>query len=352
MRRVGETLLDSHCASCGAELSKDGPYCIACGHKVVNAVDPPDPSTIPDSELFDAKWRASVQVNTSRFYNHLNLLPISKPQDREHGYLNDPMFQGNGIQPRLILIVGGQSSGKDAKLVTIRQKVEQVYDGRNVGYQEAKGEAFRDILGAEKWPNRIIQVLSLNDVTDVSFKDDDLRDFFRIREVMQTKTGRSRGLVLLMIAGHTFYKIPTEFRAHLDMILLSDLPTSPKGTFHREIYESWVPDKLDQERLRRIRLKRIGDPRWCGYAYMIDHGEPAGFIYLPQVEARKERTLHLPSLHLPSLHLHLPHLPHLRREQKQAPQTLSKAPMGWLLKFAIIMFIITVLLFTAAHFLP
>jgi len=303
---------EPRCPNCMTWSSDRGAeYCLECGTKLIESQNsnssPVDVSRasefLTDAELFNESWRASVQKNTARFFEHLNLLPISKPQDREHGYLNDPMLQGNAIQKRAIMILGGESSGKDAKLATIRHKVEQVYDARNVAYQEAKGEAFRDILGAEKWPNKMIQVAGLNDCTDVDFKKDDLRDFFRIREVTQTKTGRSRGLVMLIMTGHTFYKIPTEFRQNTDMILLSDLPTSPKGTFHREIYESWVPDKLDQERLRRIRLKRIGDPRWCGYAYMIDHGEPAGFVYLPQVTTQKKRAW---SLSLPSVQVNVP----------------------------------------------
>lgn len=240
---------------------------------------------VPDAQLFNAEWRAAVLKNTERFYGAL--LPSMEQ-------LMNPELQGVATIERTTLLYGRMGSGKSAKTRTIIEKVRQFYGTKNVAVHEVMGEGFRAVLDAEKWPRRLIQVVAVHDCGRVKFSDADLRDFWRMRHIMAEKTGLSRGLVLLIFDSHSYFELPTVFRSDTDMILMSDLPTNP---FHKQQYKTFfIPEEADQERLRQFARERLNNPKFCGYAYMLDHGEPAGFIYLPQVAVQEKRGLHLPSI--------------------------------------------------------
>ncbi len=250
------------CQSCGSTVQPEDAYCQSCGKEY--HAPKPQLSTV------------EVEANTERFYQVL--LP-----SREQ--LMNPILRGNAIQQRLILCYGRQASGKSAKAETIVARVKQVYGTKNVGVQEAQGEGFRAILAAEKWPRRMITVIVLHDCTNVKFREEELRDFWRIRHIMQAKTGLNRGLVLLIFTAHTFFELPSTFRTDTDVILMSDMPSNP---FHKQQYEThFIPKKVDQDLMRILARGRLNDPRLCGYAYMLDHGEPSGFIYLAQTEEKR-----------------------------------------------------------------
>jgi len=234
-----------------------------------------------------------VRANTAHLYQAL--FPSMEQ-------LMNPILRGNAVQQRLILCYGRQGSGKSAKAETIVAHAKEVYGAKNVAVQVAQGEGFREILGASKWSRRMITVLVLHDCTNVKFREEELRDFWRIRHIMQAKTGLNRGLVLLIFTAHTFFELPPTFRTDTDIILMSDMPTNP---FHKQQYKTFfIPDGEDQERLRTFARERVNNPNFCGYAYMLDHGEPAGFIYLPQIAAQKKHVW--PKFVVPSVQVNVP----------------------------------------------
>lgn len=263
-----ESLLVSQvleCHSCGGYVNRDDAYCQECGHSLVKR---------PLST-------EAVRANTERFFS--TLLPSMEQ-------LMDPELQDNAIRQQSILIVGASSSGKTAKTKTIARRVVEKYGAKNVAVQVIDGRDLATLL-SQAWPRKLIQLIQCEDVTDVQFKDEVLQGLWKIRQTMEKQTGLQRGLVLLVYTVHSYFEAEKAMRLRTDFTLFSDVPTSP---IHRRMTHSYfIPDKEDQERLRQIARQRMSNPKLCGYAYMIDHGEPAGFVYLPQVktEGAKGRLL-------------------------------------------------------------
>lgn len=281
------------CASCGAPLTEDGPWCIMCG--VRQEADPPKQNSAPVRA--EAKpWTEQVVENTKRFYESLQL-----PTWEE---MNSPELQGCAITQRRIVLNGAAESGKSANADTIIAHIIGKYGRKKVATQiveVTKGEDFAQVLEGE-WEKKPIQVIDLDDCTDKSFdRKEMLGRFWDFRHIMQQKTGFSRGLLVTIIVTHSFFKIPDQFRtSDVHATLFKDIPTSPKGTFHEQIFKQFIPEKRDRDRLLSIQEQRMRNFGMRGYAYWLRMGRPAGFIYLPQVEERKRsREFSLPRLGFP-----------------------------------------------------
>lgn len=130
----------------------------------------------------------------------------------------------NAIKQRTISIFGRQESGKSN---TTRYVVEEalLQYGRNaVNVQVAKGEHFRELLEPDCWTKQPVQIIVLEDITFCKIDDDVLRDFFRIREIMQRNSERRDGLCIVLFTGHTFFQTPKSFRTNCDGLIALSAP--------------------------------------------------------------------------------------------------------------------------------
>ena len=287
---------EPRCPKCGAWGNQsDALFCEECGVKLdedsssVNSAPVHgdwDLESISDAKLFDEAWRLQVAKNTKKFYASLSLLPLVELKRR---------IGENAIESRAVVIDGKMASGKDSKTDTIVDHVQRLYGRGNVCFHEANGEAFHKILDAASWPRSPITVIALQDCTNVKFKEDpEIREFWRIRHVMQKKTGFTKGLAMTVMTTHEWFRFQKEFRADTDAILVSDLPTDEYDK--REYCRRFIPDKRDQERLKRIGLRKIIEPAWKGFAYAVG----IGFIYLPRVPPiTPDRTYAAPTPAIP-----------------------------------------------------
>ena len=228
--------------------------------------------------------RMTIHENTEHFFDSLQLPTWEEMREG----------QKCAIMQRHVVIMGSPESGKSAKVDTLlyhpQHGIVTRYGHGNVGIQRVPGERFHEVLDAEKWPHKRIQVVVLEDCTSKTFQDKSMAGFWEIRHKMQEKTGYSHGLIVTIITAHSFYKIPDEFRTiQLAALLFSDIPTSPDGTFHHTIFEKFIPNAADREFLRKNMELRLRDRKRRGFAYWLRWGNPAGIIWLPEVREQKAR---------------------------------------------------------------
>jgi hypothetical protein len=130
----------------------------------------------------------------------------------------------NAIEQRHLAIYGRQGIGKTNGARWIVEKAVERFGRSQVHVSVAKGEQFRSLLNPNFWNGKPIQIKVLEDLTFAELKDEDLRDFFRIREIMESNTGRYDGLCLVILTFHRFFNTPISLRSDCDSLLALSAP--------------------------------------------------------------------------------------------------------------------------------
>lgn len=171
------------------------------------------------------------------------LLPSELPESQDK--------QDNAIKQRVILIQGGQESGKSNTARVIVQGLRGHYKNKGVSVQWVQGENFKDVLES-KWNHKPIQVKVIEDVTDCKISELIARDFFRIRHVMAKKTGRREGLCILIFTLHAFYDMPISFRRDYDSLIIQRLPMGKSDL-------QFVEENIGSEGVKVLEEAEAGD---------------------------------------------------------------------------------------------
>jgi hypothetical protein len=132
----------------------------------------------------------------------------------------------NAIEQRHIIVYGRQGVGKTNCANWIVNQAVKRYGEDQVNVQRAMGENFHDLLTSSKWTRQRIQILVVEDLTNVKLRDEELRDFFRIRHFMNQQTGLLEGLCLVVFTCHRFHDTPISFRSDHDGLLVLSAPTN------------------------------------------------------------------------------------------------------------------------------
>jgi hypothetical protein len=143
------------------------------------------------------------------------LLPRALPES-----LDD---EDNAIKQRVLIVYGRQESGKSNTARVIIQGIKDLYGYKTVTARTVPAEDFRSILDS-KWSARPVQVIALEDITDVELTEADARDFFRIRHIMADRTGRLDGLCVVIFTLHRFHDMPKSFRSDYDSLIVHSVP--------------------------------------------------------------------------------------------------------------------------------
>jgi hypothetical protein len=132
----------------------------------------------------------------------------------------------NAIEQRHIIVYGRQGVGKTNCANWIVSEAIKRYGEDEVNVQKAMGENFHDLLTSSKWTRQRVQILVVEDLTNVKLRDEDLRDFFRIRHFMAQQTGQLEGLCLVVFTCHRFHDTPISFRSDHDGLIVLSAPTN------------------------------------------------------------------------------------------------------------------------------
>jgi hypothetical protein len=236
------------------------------------------------------------------------ILPTNLRQSLGHG--------DNAIEQRHLAIYGRQGIGKTNGARWIVEKAVERFGRSQVHVSVAKGEQFRSLLTPRFWNSKPIQIKVLEDLTFAELKDDDLRDFFRIREVMESNTGRHDGLCLVVLTFHRFFNTPISLRSDCDSLLVLSAPV--------EEYDSnYLERRIGVEDVNF--LAKAEEEQREGAAvltYRRNFRHNRGFqarLQVPRINPKQSYMVHCQE--------HQPRLPEGRQGEGMTPTTQSR--IGW-----------------------
>jgi hypothetical protein len=215
----------------------------------------------------------------------------------------------NAIIQKHIIVYGRQGRGKSNTARWLVEEAKGRFNEKNVNVQVAKGEDFRDLLESDSWTNQLVQILIVEDITNVSFSDENLRDFFRIREVMAKQSQRLDGLVLVVFTCHRFYDTPKSFRSDYDGLIALSAPSND----------------YDYDFLER----KFGDAWWLDKKKKIAYLEQADESQIPEGKALiLYRRTHKQRIQIPKIEPRSSFLVRMEQYWKQetAPESTSFGP--------------------------
>jgi hypothetical protein len=173
------------------------------------------------SDLHEPRQPVNIpRIGTELFQGEQRILDRILPT-----HLRSSLGRGdNAIEQRHLAIYGRQGIGKTNGARWIIEKAVERFGRSQVHVSVAKGEQFRSLLNPRFWNSKPIQIKVLEDLTFAELKDEDFRDFFRIREVMESNTGRHDGLCLVVLTFHRFFNTPISLRSDCDSLLVLSAP--------------------------------------------------------------------------------------------------------------------------------
>jgi hypothetical protein len=196
----------------------------------------------------------------------------------------------NAIEQRHIIVYGRQGVGKTNSANWIIQQARIRYP-HQVNVQVAPGENFRSLLTSSNWTNQPVQILVVEDLTNVKLKDEELRDFFRIRHIMAQRTGLMEGLCVVIFTCHRFHDTPILFRSDYDGLIVLSAPTNDWDF-------QFIERKITPDGVKLLDKAEANNQR--GFAIVTYRRSLVGYIQLPFV-ASVASTVQPEGLVAPSL---------------------------------------------------
>lgn len=203
-----------------------------------------------------------------------------------------PESQGredNAIKQRIILIQGRQESGKSNTARVIVQCLRALYGTKNVAAQVVSGEDFQTMFES-KWGHRPVQVVVIEDITDVEISQAIARDFFRIRHVMSRQTGRRDGLCVLIFTLHAFYDMPISFRRDYDSLIIQSLPMGKSDL-------QFIEENIGPEGVKLLQGAEAQDRK--GTAIVTVRHHLRAIVQIPRATRTRRIDAFLERFHLP-----------------------------------------------------
>ncbi len=164
----------------------------------------------------------------------------------------------NNIVMKSLVIYGSQGSGKTETVRRLSEEAVKFYGRENVNVMMTDSNEPTFILDEALQTEHPIQIMICDDATLTDAPKEDLRAFFRVRNVWYEKTGRTNGYILVIFNTHRFHGILPEFRTNTDSIIWKSLPANPYdlGVVRKFIKEEGVED------LTVIEEKKEENPYW------------------------------------------------------------------------------------------
>ena len=198
----------------------------------------------------------------------------------------------NAIEQRSAFIFGGQSEGKSDTAIYLVEKAVERYGTENVSAQTVQGENLREAL--DGWQEgKLVQIKVVENLTNVRFKEDEIRDLFRIREKMADHTGVREGLCILLATGHRFFDVPIAFRYDPDFFIIKSLPTNKHDRdFVRNLISEGDNDigEKNLKILTESEMHRLEEPERKGECFITYKTQLLGFTKMPKSSLAVEDT--------------------------------------------------------------
>jgi hypothetical protein len=256
----------------------------------------------------DAPVKTSEQLPTisvSDYVDHLVPRELDSSLDDED----------NAIEPRKVIIFGREKSGKSNDAQIIIDELKRIYGTKEVGAVWFKAENFREAIKG-KWPSKKVMVFVFEDITDAGLSDADAKELFRMRHLIEERTGQREGLCMCIFTVHSFYDMPRSFRTDYDSLVVLSLPMN-----------DW-DFRFIQSKITREGVKVLEDAEETGARGKAIVSVRRSLLAVTQFPRRAPKKHLFPSflrrIHMPNVHL-------TRKKQisKPSKEKQSKRQSSW-----------------------
>jgi len=123
----------------------------------------------------------------------------------------------------------------------------------------------------------LVNLLVLDDLTLIKTSSNDLANLFRIRHIIQAKTGSSYGLVILLLGLHRFFGCDPSIRTNFDFLAFRSAPTNQ---FDRNFTKGYIR-KQGVDLLSKLEMQRLKDSSLFPVTGIWLKGTGSGYINTP-----------------------------------------------------------------------
>jgi hypothetical protein len=193
----------------------------------------------------------------------------------------------NAIQQVTVSILGPPDIGKSNCSRWIVEKACEQYGKENVDVQVAQAENLGRLLDPDHWTDKLVQIRVCENLTYAKLRDEDLRDFFRIREFMERYAHRRSGLSIVIFTFHQFPHSAKSVR-NSDCLITLRIPKCDKDILEEEIGKSNVAF------LERTRIKLTDTQR---PAIITFRALKPAFVMIPRIRPEQSFMYHMEQEH-------------------------------------------------------
>ncbi len=131
-------------------------------------------------------------------------------------------YKLNHIRQFQGIILGRPGSGKTQVANWLANSLMKKYGDENVN--AVSSSSLRHLLKAVD--DKLINLLFLDDLTMAKTTKEELAQLFRIRHIIEARTGRTNGIVIPLLGLHRYFGCDPSIRSNYDFILFRSAPTN------------------------------------------------------------------------------------------------------------------------------
>ena len=120
----------------------------------------------------------------------------------------------------------------------------------------------------------------IEDATNYRFSPWSKWAFFNVRHLMKEATGRVRGLCIVVLNVHDFYRIPKEFRLDVDIQIVKN---APSNSFDEDYYIKRIGSE-NVSWLHGIEDRWVSDPTLKRFGVWFSKNRKVGRLEIPFIE--------------------------------------------------------------------
>ena len=152
------------------------------------------------------------------------LSKLFPPREVIEGARTDTPYPTNDILQTTIMVYGKQASGKSELVRTLVEKAVERYGEENVNAVWSDGDLETLLYSLE---DKLVNILFCEDLSWAKVSPKAIRDFFKVRHILQELTGRRIGLVIVILSCHRYHgiKVP-DLRTDLDYFMAKNTPSN------------------------------------------------------------------------------------------------------------------------------
>lgn len=184
-------------------------------------------------------------------------------------------YNTNSIRHIQGIALGRPGSGKTTVANCISNYITAKYGRNNVNCVYTDGDLSTLLHSVD---DKLVNFLYIDDFTLIEVDKNTLRDYFRIRHIIEENCGRNHGLVITLLGLHRFYNTPVPVRTNFDFLMFR---SAPSNDYDKRFIKQYIKDE-GLSFLQRCELERNLQPNLYDITLTWIKGIGYGVLRTPQ----------------------------------------------------------------------